>query len=343
MTASDVPKTIASRPPQPSSAPGRSSRTRRPRRRCRAPGGRWPRGRGGGDRDVDEQAPAPVQVLGQQPAQDQAECGAAGGDRAEDAEGRTALPGVREGGGEQPQGRGGEQGAEPALEGAGAEEHGGAVRRAAEGGGGGEAQQADGEDAFAAEEVAQPSAEQQQAAEGERVGGDHPLPVGVGDAQVPLRRRQRDVHDGDVEDDHELGDGDDHQHPPAAAVRVLMTGGGLRRHWSAFRRGTEGSRSRGCHAVAFKRSSRTGGWQGKTSPNRPFRAKGPAAPGLADEARGRRPPYSADSSSTRSSSPSEPCESAAMCQALRSNSSPRASCAARAAARPRSQARSPSL
>lgn len=47
-----------------------------------------------------------------------------------------------------------------------------------------------------------------------------------------------------------------------------------------------------------------------------------------------------DSSSTRSSRPSEPCESAAMCQALRSNASP---CRSRAFSRPSSQARSPSL
>ncbi len=49
---------------------------------------------------------------------------------------------------------------------------------------------------------------------------------------------------------------------------------------------------------------------------------------------------SRDSSSTRSSSPSEPCDSAAMCQAFRSNASP---CRSRAFSRPSSHARSPSL
>ena len=46
------------------------------------------------------------------------------------------------------------------------------------------------------------------------------------------------------------------------------------------------------------------------------------------------------SSAVRSSRPSEPCDSAAMCQALRSKAAPRACCAA---SRPSRQARSPSL
>lgn len=47
-----------------------------------------------------------------------------------------------------------------------------------------------------------------------------------------------------------------------------------------------------------------------------------------------------DSSSARSSSPSEPCDNAAMCQAFRSKAAP---WAFRAFSRPRSQTRSPSL
>ncbi|MFI5866268.1 hypothetical protein [Streptomyces sp. NPDC051546] len=46
--------------------------------------------------------------------------------------------------------------------------------------------------------------EQQQTAEGERVGADHPGQVGGGDGQVGLDVRERDVHDRRVEDDHEL-------------------------------------------------------------------------------------------------------------------------------------------
>ena len=93
-----------------------------------------------------------------------------------------------------------------ALQRAGAEQHrlvgGGAAQR----GGRGEADQADDEGALAAPQVGDPAAEQQQTAEGEGVGGDDPLPVAVGDAQVLLGGGQRDVHDGRVEDDHQLGD-----------------------------------------------------------------------------------------------------------------------------------------
>jgi hypothetical protein len=71
-----------------------------------------------------------------------------------------------------------------------------------------ESAQADQQRALATGVVRDPAAEQQQAAEGQRVGGDDPLPVGVRDPEVALRRRQRDVHDGRVEDDHELGRGD---------------------------------------------------------------------------------------------------------------------------------------
>jgi len=44
--------------------------------------------------------------------------------------------------------------------------------------------------------ITQLAAEQEQAAEGQRIGGDHPLPVGVGEAQRPLRRGQQNIHDG---------------------------------------------------------------------------------------------------------------------------------------------------
>ena len=56
--------------------------------------------------------------------------------------------------------------------------------------------------------------------------------------------------------------------------------------------------------------------------------------------RWRRRAYSRASSAARSSRPSDPCDSAAMCHAFRSKASPRARCAA---ARPSSHARSPSL
>ena len=56
--------------------------------------------------------------------------------------------------------------------------------------------EADHEDAAAAVEVAEPAAEQQQAAEGQRVAGDDPGQVRLADVEVGLDVGQRDVGDG---------------------------------------------------------------------------------------------------------------------------------------------------
>ena len=66
--------------------------------------------------------------------------------------------------------------------------------------GAGEEQGAGEEHAPAAEEVGRAPAEQQEAGEGERVGVQDPLQAVGGEAQRVLDRRQRDVHDRDVED-----------------------------------------------------------------------------------------------------------------------------------------------
>ncbi|MDX6416881.1 MAG: hypothetical protein QOG28_1501, partial [Trebonia sp.] len=58
-------------------------------------------------------------------------------------------------------------------------------------------------------------AEQQQAAEGQGVGRHDPLPVAVGEAQRVLGGRQRDIHDGGIENDHQLGNRDNHEDQPA--------------------------------------------------------------------------------------------------------------------------------
>ena len=83
---------------------------------------------------------------------------------------------------------------------------------------GGEQPEADQEHAAAAEDVAHPAAEQQQAAERERVAVDHPLQAFGAEAEVGLDGGQRDVHDRDVEDDHELRDGEHRQRQPLSSV-----------------------------------------------------------------------------------------------------------------------------
>jgi hypothetical protein len=98
-----------------------------------------------------------------------------------------------------------------------------AVRGAADGGGGCEATKSGKECRLAADQVGQPTAEQQQAPERQRVRGHDPLPVGVAEPQSVLRRRQREGHHGHVEDDHERGGADDregHPSPRAGIARV---------------------------------------------------------------------------------------------------------------------------
>ena len=62
----------------------------------------------------------------------------------------------------------------------------------------------DGEHALAAAVVGDPAAEEQQTAERQRVGRDHPLTVGDRDVQGVLRRGQCDRHDGRVQHHHQL-------------------------------------------------------------------------------------------------------------------------------------------
>ena len=76
----------------------------------------------------------------------------------------------------------------------------------------------DHEDPPPAEQVGEPAAEEQEASEDERVGGDHPLQVLLREVEVGLDRGQRDVHDRDVEHDHELHHAEQQQPDPLAPV-----------------------------------------------------------------------------------------------------------------------------
>ncbi len=127
-----------------------------------------------GDRHVDEEDPAPVEVLGEQAAGQQADRRARTGHRGEHAEGPVAFGPLVEVGGDQGEGRRRADRAADALECAGGQQHAAVLREAAEQRGQPEQQSAGDEDPSPAEDVARASAEQQQAAEGERVGVDHP-------------------------------------------------------------------------------------------------------------------------------------------------------------------------
>ena len=121
------------------------------------------------------------------------------------------------GGGDQRQpGRGGDGGAD-ALYRAGGDEQRPVGGQAAGGRGDGEDADAGDERPLVSDRVADAPAEQQQAAEGQHVGGDHPALAGVGQMQVGLHARQRDHHDGAVQGGHQLHAGDRDDRDPEYA------------------------------------------------------------------------------------------------------------------------------
>ena len=166
------------------------------------------------DRHVHEEHPAPVEVAGQQPAGDQPDRRA--GDRHARVHAHRPVPllALGEGDGDQRQRGGRGQRAADALDDPGGEQPRLVGGEAA--GQRGEREQGDArdEDPAPSEQVAHPPAEQQQAAEGERVGVDDPLQVRPGEVQRVLDVRQRDVDDGRVEHDHQLRGRDDHEREP---------------------------------------------------------------------------------------------------------------------------------
>ncbi len=111
-------------------------------------------------------------------------------------------------------GRSDDRRAEP-LEGAGADQRRLVPRECREERRDAEDGEADDEHPPPAEEVGRPSAEEQEAPEDERVGADHPLEVLLREPEIGLDRRQGDVHDRDVEHDHELDDAEERQRQPS--------------------------------------------------------------------------------------------------------------------------------
>ena len=170
------------------------------------------------DRNVDEEDPGPAQGAGQRAAEQHAGRTAAARGGAPDPESEVALPSFPEGRRQDRQGRGRKQRRAESLDGAESDQRALRPREAVEQRADREQSKPDDEQAPAAEQVRQAAAEQQHAAEEDRIGRDHPLQARLREVEIRLDRRQGDVHDCDVEDDHELG-GDDHREPePAPAV-----------------------------------------------------------------------------------------------------------------------------
>ncbi len=89
-------------------------------------------------------------------------------------------------------------------------------------GGDGEEEQAGDEHAAAAGAVGEAARGEEAAAEGERVGGDHPGDAGGAEAELLLHGRERDRDDRRVEHDHELGDAEDRERHAFRRPRSLL-------------------------------------------------------------------------------------------------------------------------
>jgi len=217
------------------------------------------------DRHVDEEDPVPADRLGQDAAREQPDRCAGGGDEAVDADRLGLLAGLGEHHHDHAQDPRRGQRTAHTLDEARSDQQPLAVGQAAEERGHGEHPQARQEDSPAPDEVAQAAREQQQAAEGDQVGVHHPGEARLREAQVALDRRQRDVHDGGVQDDHEHADAEHDERQPAVAI--------------AARRLRAGGVARGCDSRGHRSSS--GSTSAGTAPDRP---------GVAATARGRRLP-----------------------------------------------------
>ena len=164
------------------------------------------------------------------PPSSEADAAAGAGDGAVPGDRAGALGALGEADGEQGEGRrGGDRGADP-LQGTGAEQPGRRLGDAAEHRGEGEEGDAGDEDLAAAEDVPGAGAEQQQAAEGQRVGVLDPGEAGGREAEVLVDARQRRDHHRDVEDDHQVAAEDDREDEGGVAV-ALFGGADAARQW----------------------------------------------------------------------------------------------------------------
>jgi hypothetical protein len=159
----------------------------------------------------------PVDRLGEDAAQQQPDRRARRGDEAVDADRLRLLARLLEHRHDHAQDHGGRHGAADALDEARADQHRLALGQAADHRRDGEDREAEQEDAPPADQVAEPAGQQQQSAEGDQVGVDHPRERRLREAEVALDRRQRDVHDRGVEDDHQHPDAQHDEREPARA------------------------------------------------------------------------------------------------------------------------------
>jgi hypothetical protein len=173
--------------------------------------------------EVDEEDGFPTHPARQDAAEQHSGGGAATADRTPNAERpRPLRSGV--GRGDDREGRRRQHCGAEALRGTGSDQHSRRGRQAAAQGGDGEDREPHEEHVAPPEEIGRAAPEQHQPPGEENVRGHHPLQVTRSEAEVLTDRRQGDVHDGDVEDHHELRDRKQDEDGPGAAALAVAAG-----------------------------------------------------------------------------------------------------------------------
>ncbi len=167
------------------------------------------------DREVDEEDPVPIDRLRDHTPEQQADRRAGRGHEAEHADRLGPLPGLGEHRHDHSQDHGRGQRAADALDEPRDDQHGLALGGAAQRRGGDEHREAGQEDVAASDQIPEPAGKEEQAAEGDQVGVDHPREIRLRESEIALDRRQRDVHDRHVEDDHQRPDAQHDKRDPA--------------------------------------------------------------------------------------------------------------------------------
>jgi len=180
----------------------------------------------GGHRQVDEEDPPPGGQVGQHAGDHRSRCPADTGDAAPDSERLHPFPGIGEQQGDQAErSRCGQSLARPLDEPRG-DEHGrvdgspaGGRRRREQG-------HPEQKQLPPAEDVGHPTAQQEQPTGRQHIAVDYPGQSGSRKAEVMLDARQRHVHHGHIEDEHELDEPQHRQCFPPARVRRRAVGHG---------------------------------------------------------------------------------------------------------------------
>jgi len=175
--------------------------------------------RRGADRHVDEEDVLPAGVLGQQAAGDHADRRSGRSDGTPQPERLVALGALGEHVHHDRQRRWQDHGRAEPLQAAHRDQEAVVCGQACAQRCGGEHGQAQHQDPPPPEQVCRATAEEQEAAEGDRVGGHDPLQVRFGDVECAADGWQRDVHDREIDDRHEERYGQDRERAPAADLR----------------------------------------------------------------------------------------------------------------------------